>query len=226
MSLAPELDGAIEAIDYLVENNITVSAAHTAATYDDISRSYDHGLSMLTHFYSGMSSITRRGGFRILGAVESGYLIDDLYVEIISDNMHLPPLLLDYIFRFKRHDRIISCSDSMRAAGLSDGPSILGPKHNGLDVIVEGGIAKLYDRSAFAGSVATGERMLKTIASKLGAVEASKILSLNPAKTIGCEHELGFIEIGKSADFIIADTEFNIKKVILNGEEVPDEYND
>ncbi len=226
VSLAPELDGAIEAIDYLVENNITVSAAHTAATYDDISMSYDHGLSMLTHFYSGMSSITRRGGFRILGAVESGYLIDDLYVEIISDNMHLPPLLLDYIFRFKRHDRIISCSDSMRAAGLSDGPSILGPKQNGLDVIVEGGIAKLYDRSAFAGSVATGERMLKTIASKLGAVEASKLLSLNPAKTIGCEHELGSIEVGKSADFIIADTEYNIKKVILNGEEVPDEYND
>ncbi len=225
VSLAPELDGAIEVIDYLAKNNIRVSAAHTAATYDDISKAYDHGLSLLTHFYSGMSSITRKGGFRILGAVESGYLIDDLYVEIISDNMHLPPSLLDFIFRFKRHDRIISCSDSMRAAGLGDGPSILGPKHNGLDVIVEGGIAKLYDRTAFAGSVATGEVILKTIASKLGPVEASRIISLYPAKTVGFDKVLGSIEIGKSADLIITDKEFNIKKVILNGEVVNEHNN-
>ena len=113
----------------------------------------------------------------------------------------------------------------MRAAGLGDGPSILGPKHNGLDVIVEGGIAKLYDRTAFAGSVATGEVILKTIASKLGPVEASRIISLYPAKTVGFDKVLGSIEIGKSADLIITDKEFNIQKVILNGEVVNEHNN-
>lgn len=218
-SVAPELPGAIEFIREVSKNGITVSCGHTNATYDQISEAYDNGASELTHFYSGMSSIRREGGFRILGAVEAGYLIDDIYVEIISDGMHLPPELLEFIFRFKRKDRIVGCSDSMRGAGMPSGPSILGPKGNGMPVIIEDGIAKLPDRTCFAGSVATGERMIRTLAltMKLKLEEVAAVLSLQPAKTIGIEHYIGSIEKGKYADLLLFDSGMNLKRVFIGG---------
>ena len=131
-SFAPELDGAEEGMDRLNAEEVMLSAAHTSAAYDDISRAYDHGLKMLTHFYSGMSTITKNKGKKILGTVESGYLIDDLYTEIIPDGYHLPPKLLKFIFRFKRNERITGCSDSMRAARMEEGPS---PQSQSLSII-------------------------------------------------------------------------------------------
>jgi N-acetylglucosamine-6-phosphate deacetylase len=222
ISLAPEMDKDYQVTRYLSKNGILVSGAHTHATYDQISKAYDNGLRELTHFYSGMSSIVRVGGFRVLGCVESGYLIDDLYVEIIADGMHLPPELLDFIFRFKRHDRIVACSDSMRGAGMKDGQSILGPKKHGTDVIIEDGIAKMPDRSCFAGSIATGERLFKTLNNimKLDLVETAKILALQPAKTIGFDHLVGSIKEGKKADFVLLDKEKAPWKVFLDGKEV------
>ena len=82
-SVAPERPGAMKFIEDMVKQGIVVSAAHTAATYDIMSEAYDRGLTLLTHFYSGMSTITRRGGFRVLGAVESGYLIDGMNLELM-----------------------------------------------------------------------------------------------------------------------------------------------
>lgn len=216
---APELEGAKDFVSFITQNGILASAGHTEATYDEISEQYDMGLRELTHFYSGMSGIRRVGGFRVLGAIESGYLLDDLYVELICDGMHLPPDLLRYIFRFKRHDRIIACSDSMRGAGMSDGPSILGSKKDGTEVIIEDGIAKMLDRTCFAGSVATGIRMLKTLVSimEIEIVEASKYLSLYPAKTISMDKEIGSIEENKKADIVFIDKDLNIIDVLING---------
>ncbi len=221
-SVAPELNGALKFIRDITQEGILASGGHTDATYDEISRSYDAGLRMLTHFYSGMSGIKRVGGFRVLGAIEAGYLIDDLYVELIADGMHLPPDLLEYIFRFKKHDRITACTDSMRGAGLSDGPSILGPKNNGTECIIEDGIAKMPDRSCFAGSVATGDRLLRTLhqTMKMSMTEASKLLSLTPASLIGMDNETGSIKEGKDADLVIVDESCNIKKVFIDGIEI------
>lgn len=221
-SLAPELEGSFELIDTLVRNNILVSGGHTDANYDVISKAYDHGMNLLTHFYSGMSSLTRKGGFRVLGTIESGYLIDDLYVELISDGMHLPPELLKMIFKLKRHDRIISCSDSMRGAGLSDGWSILGPKNNGTDCIIEDGIAKMPDRTCFAASVATGDRLVRTLHCIAGLPldEVSRITSLQPAKLINMDSSIGSIKEGKAADILVCDEEINLYNVFVNGKEV------
>lgn len=222
VSLAPEMDEDCTVIDYLVKENINVSCAHSNATLDEVKKAYDHGLKELTHFYSGMSTITRHGGFRVLGCVESGYLLDDMYVELIGDGMHLPPALLDYIFRFKRHDRIVVCSDSMRGAGMKDGPSILGPRKNGTSVIIEDGIAKMPDRSCFAGSVATGERLFNTLYKimSLDVVEISRLLSLQPACTIGMDREIGSIEVGKKADLLIINEEGKIEKIYKEGVEI------
>jgi N-acetylglucosamine-6-phosphate deacetylase len=221
-SVAPELDGAMQMIETLSQQGVLISGAHTAATYADIAKAYERGMKQLTHFYSGMSALTRRGGFRVLGTIESGYLIDDLYVELISDGMHLPPELLQLIFKCKRHDRITVCSDSMRGAGLSDGPSILGPKANGTAVIIEDGIAKMPDRTCFAGSVATGDRLARTLHKIVGLTmdEVGRIACLQPAKLIGMDDHIGSIAVGKRADLIICDDNITITSVFVDGKKV------
>lgn len=218
-SVAPELEGALEMIGRLSKEGVLISAGHTAATYDDISKAYDCGMRLLTHFYSGMSTITRKGGFRVLGTVEGGYLIDDLDIELICDGMHLPPELLAMIFKLKRNDRIIACSDSMRGAAMPSGPSVLGPKHNGTACIIEDGIAKMPDRTCFAGSVATGDRLVRTLYKTMGMKmeQVSRLASLRPAQLIGMDSEIGSIREGKKADLLICDEDVNLKHVLIDG---------
>ncbi len=81
---------------------------------------------MATHFYSGMSGVMRRNGYRYAGVIESGYLIDEMDVEVIADGIHLPAPLLKLIYKIKGADHIALITDAMRAAGMPEGDSILG----------------------------------------------------------------------------------------------------
>jgi N-acetylglucosamine-6-phosphate deacetylase len=221
-SLAPELPGALEMVDALLSSGIKFSAGHTNATYEQMSEAFDHGITHLTHFYSAMSTITRKDGFRVLGVVESGYLINGLTLEIIADGMHLPPALLCLIFQSKAHDQICSCTDSMRAAGMGPGPSILGPINGGQEVVVEEGIAKMPDRSCFAGSVATCDRLVRTLMEHVGLSlwEAVRSASLLPARFMGLEAQTGSIALGKQADLLVFDDRINIYHIYVSGNEV------
>lgn len=218
-SLAPELPGALEMADRLIPMGVMLSAGHTAATYDQLQAAFDHGIRHLTHFYSGMSTITRKGGFRVLGAIESGYLIDGLTVELIADGMHLPPELLRLILKCKDHDQICLCTDSMRGAGMPEGPSILGPIKGGQNVIIEDGIAKMPDRTCFAGSVATTDRLVRVMVYQAGLSlwEAVKMITLLPARFIGMEAEKGSIAVGKDADLVLFDQDINVSAVYVGG---------
>ena len=221
-SLAPELEGALQMADKLVPMGIRLSAAHTAATYEQMSEAFDHGINHLTHFYSAMSTITRRNGFRILGVVESGYLIDGLTLEVIADGMHLPPALLRLVYQAKKSEQICACTDSMRAAGLPEGPSILGPIEGGTAVIVEDGIAKMPDKSCFAGSVATCDRMVRTLMRDAGLPlwEAVRASSYLPASFMGLGETTGSIRVGKQADLLVFDRDIAVKRVFVSGKEV------
>ncbi len=218
-SLAPELEGALQMADKLVPMGIHLSAAHTSATYEQMSEAFDHGINHLTHFYSAMSTITRKNGFRILGVVESGYLIDGLTLEVIADGMHLPPPLLRLIYQAKKSEQICACTDSMRAAGLDEGPSILGPIEGGTAVIVEDGIAKMPDKTCFAGSVATCDRMVRTLMrdAKLPLWEAVRASSYLPALFMGLGEDTGSIAVGKQADLLIFNENITIQQVFISG---------
>ncbi len=220
-SLAPELDGALKMADILVKEGIHPSAAHTSATYEEMSEAFDHGITHLTHFYSAMSTITRRGGFRILGVIESGYLIDGLTVEIIADGLHLPPPLLRLIFKCKKGDEICTTTDSMRAAGLGPGPTILGPINGGTAAIVEDGIAKMPDHSGFAGSVATTDRLVRVLMEHVGLSlpAAVRATSLLPARFMGLGEKTGSIAVGKASDLILFDDAINVTRVFVSGVE-------
>ncbi|WMJ84525.1 N-acetylglucosamine-6-phosphate deacetylase [Oscillospiraceae bacterium LTW-04] len=218
-SFAPELPGALEMADRLADSGILLSAAHTSATFEQMQQAFEHGITHLTHFYSAMSSIVRINGMRTLGVVESGYLLDGLTLEIISDGIHLPPNLLRMILRCKDHNAICLCTDSMRGAGMPDGPSILGSKKDGQKVIVEDGIALMPDRSCFAGSVATTDRLVRVMVYQAGLSvwEAVKMMSLNPARFVNMDSKIGSLEVGKQADLVLFDNDISIKSVYVSG---------
>ena len=106
-----------------------------------------------------MSTIVRKAGFRHAGIVESAYLYDELSSEIIADGCHLPAPLLQLAYRHIGPQRLVLVTDAMRGAGQTQGESILGSLENGQRVILEDGVAKMPDRTAFAGSICTADRL-------------------------------------------------------------------
>ena len=162
-SAAPELPGAIEFGKYVTSKGVLAAIAHTDAVYDEVIKAFENGYTLATHFYSAMSGVTRRNAYRFAGVVETAYLLDEMDVEIIADGVHLPAPLLKLIYKIKGTEHTALITDAMRAAGMPEGDSILGHKEHGLRVLVEDGVAKLPDRTAFAGSVSTADRLVRTM---------------------------------------------------------------
>ncbi|MGN6193589.1 MAG: N-acetylglucosamine-6-phosphate deacetylase [Ginsengibacter sp.] len=219
-SAAPELEGALDFGKYLKAHHILPAIAHTDAVYEDVVKAFENGYTLATHFYSAMSGVTRRNAFRYAGVIESVYLMDEIDVEIISDGVHLPEPLLKLIYKIKGSERIALITDAMRAAGTQSHESILGSRENGLKVIVEGGVAKLPDRTSFAGSVATTNRLVRTMIQMAGVsiIEAVKMMTLTPARIMKVDKQKGSITAGKDADIVIFDNEIDIKTAIVKGE--------
>lgn len=221
-SAAPELEGAMEFARYLKSVGVLPAIAHTDAIYEEVQEAFENGYTLLTHFYSGMSGVTRRNAYRYAGVIESGYLIDELDVEIIADGVHLPPPLLKLIYKIKGPSRIALITDAMRGAGMGSGESILGDLNDGIKVIIEDGVAKLPDRSAFAGSVATADRLVRTMHQDagIGLLETVQMITSTPARIIGLSDVKGSITVGKDADIVIFDKDINIINTIIQGKSI------
>ncbi len=218
-SAAPEIDGAMEFGRFLTQKGMLAAIGHSDATSEEVAEALENGFSHLTHLYSGMSGVMRKNAFRYAGVIESAYLYDQLTVEIIADGIHLPPSLLQLIYKQIGPARIALITDSMRAAGLSLGESILGSLRDGLKVIVEDGVAKLPDRTAFAGSVATADRCVRTMVQLAGVplLHAVQMMTSTPARICKVDGCKGTLTVGKDADVIVFDENIQIKNVIING---------
>lgn len=218
-SFAPELEGAEEFAAELKKRGIVASIGHTNATFHECDAAYRSGASLMTHFYSCMSTVSRRNAYRYAGVIEYGYIQDGMDLEIIADGIHVPQDLLHLLLKIKGIERICLVTDSMRAAGMPEGPSILGGLADGQDVIVEDGVAKLMDRSAFAGSVATADRLVRTMVQIAGCpiADAVRMITENPARIMGISSSKGSLKPGMDADVVIFDDSINIKKTIING---------
>ena len=173
----------------------------------------------MTHFFSCMSTILKRNSRKFAGTIEYGYYQDGIYVEIIADGHHVPQNLLRMIAKIKGVEKVVLVTDSMRAAGMPEGPSILGGLESGQPVIVEEGVAKLQDRSAFAGSVATADLLVRTMVqlADCSMGNAVRMLTENPARVMGIADRKGSLKAGLDADVIIFDENVNIKKTIIEG---------
>lgn len=222
-SMAPELPGAAEFGKFLTEKGVLASIGHTNAIYDDVLVAFESGFNLLTHFYSSMSTITRNSeGYRQLGVIESGYVIDDMNVELIADGHHLPKEILKLVYKSKGADKIALVTDSMRGAGMPDGDTVLGNRDTGLKCIIDNGVAKLPDKTAFAGSIATTNQLVRVMykTADVPLVDAVKMMTLTPAKLMGIDSYKGSIAVGKDADLVIFDDDINISMTIVEGKTV------
>jgi N-acetylglucosamine-6-phosphate deacetylase len=218
-SAAPELKGGIAFGQYLRSKGILAALAHTDAVYEEALEAFENGYTLATHLYSGMSGVTRRNAFRYAGVIESAFLIDEMDVEIIADGIHLPSPLLKLVYKIKGADKIALITDAMRAAGMPPGESVLGNIDTGLKVIVEDGVAKLPDRSSFAGSVATADRLVRTMIrlADVPLIDAIRMITSTPARIMGVGDKKGSLIAGKDADIVIFDRDINIEMTIIKG---------
>ena len=222
-SIAPELPGALELGRLLQSKGILPSIAHTSALYEDVIEAYESGFSLITHFYSCMNGVTRRNAYRHAGCIEAGYLIDGMTLEVICDGIHVPKELLQLIIKIKGTDKVVLCTDSMRGAGMPDGTkSILGSLEKGQEVIIEDGVAKMPDRTCFAGSVATTDRLVRTMHFLAGqpVTDSVRMLTENPAKLMGLGDRKGRIQKGYDADIVVCDKDLYARQTYVSGKRV------
>ncbi len=212
---APEYDDGSFCAE-LVSRGIVASAGHTDAKYEDMARAIDNGCSLITHLYSCTSTVTRKQGFRSLGVIESAYLRDELFVELIADGKHLPPDLIKMILKIKGKDKVALITDSLHLAGTDIKEGVMA----GTPFIIEEGVCRLADRSAFAGSIATQDRLVRVLTREVGesVVDSVKMLTEVPARILGLNK--GKLECGYDADIIAFDDDICVSFVVVGGERV------
>ena len=222
VSAAPELEGTLELGKELSRRGILASIGHTNASSEECEAAAKAGYSLMTHFYGAMSSVVRKNAFRVAGAVEAGYLMDDMDVEIIADGCHLPTSLLRLIYKIKGPQHIALCTDAIRAAGMPEGEYLLGSQSSGQRIIVEDGVAKLPDRSAFAGSTATTDRLVHTMAAVpgVGLENAVRMMTATPARILGLQGKKGVLAKGADADIVLFDSGVNVRRTLVAAETI------
>jgi N-acetylglucosamine-6-phosphate deacetylase len=222
-SAAPELKGAVEFGKYISSKGVLAAIAHTDAIYEEVLEAFQQGgFTLATHFYSAMSGVTRRNAFRYAGVIESAYLLDEMDVEIIADGVHLPAPLLKLVYKLKGPGRIALITDAMRAADMPAGDSVLGSLKNGLSVLVEDGVAKLPDRTAFAGSVATADRLIRTMLemAEVPLIECIRMISETPARIMNIQDKKGTLAPGKDADIVIFNDQIEVQQTFVMGKSI------
>ncbi len=210
---APEKDKDNTFVRDITAKGVLAATAHSSAEYDDILRAYKDGNSLITHLYSCTSTITRHQGFRHLGIVESAYLLDDIYVEAIADGCHLPLDLLKMIIKLKGTDKVCLITDALRPGGIGEE----GKEYTDCPVpfVIEDGVAKLLDRSAFAGSIATSDILLKTaVKAGFSIADTVKMMTETPAAVMKLNTK-GKIEAGFDAQFTVFDKNLNIVDIAI-----------
>lgn len=216
-SYSPELDNNYQFLSALIKSGVVPAAAHTDASCTQMLAAADRGCELITHLYSCTSTIKREKGFRTAGVTEAAYLSDLISSELIADGKHLPAELMRLAYKCIGTERLALVTDAMRAAGHNEKQSFIGKKGSGVACIIEDGVAKLPDRTAFAGSIATAEVLLRTcIAAGIPLIGAVKMLTATPARIMRLKYK-GAIKRGFAADIVIFDKDINIKQVILQG---------
>lgn len=212
---APENDTDGVFCKYLKEHGIVPSAGHTNAIYDDMCVAMENGCNLITHLYSCTSTVTRKQGFRRLGVLETAFLSDDIYAEIIADGRHLPAELIRLILKIKGTDRVLLTTDSLAIAGtdIKEGVMV------STEFIVEDGVCKLKDRSAFAGSIATADVLVRVLVKEVGVdmTDAVKMITKVPAEVM--QLNKGVLANGKDADIVVFDEDIRIDSVFVMGQQ-------
>ena len=219
---APELEGGMEFGRALRDAGITGCMGHSDATFAQVEEAMRNGYSCVVHLYSVMSTVTRDMGFRRGGLVEAGLLLDDLDVEIICDGCHLPPELIRLAVKCKGYDKLMLVSDCGPLGGYPEGEYEVDFGPMKLKVVIEDGVCKPSARNCFLGSVATGDRLVRTVWKQAGVPlwGAVRMATKTPARHCGYAGIKGELTPGADADLVIFDSNVDIQAVYLMGKTV------
>jgi N-acetylglucosamine-6-phosphate deacetylase len=215
--LAPELPGALDLVSKLARAGIVPAAGHSSAQDEQVRAAMRVGLRHVTHIWSAMSSVIREGPWRKPGLLEAALTFDELSVEMICDNKHLPPTLMQLAHKCIGADRLCAISDATSGAGLPEGARF---KMGGMEYEVRDGVGMMFDRSAFAGSSTLLNEMIPVLINVVGIplVDAIRMMTLTPARVIGVADRIGSIAPGKAADLAIFDDDWRAWRVMIRGE--------
>ena len=211
VDIAPECDGAEDFVKE-VQPICPVSIAHTAAGYDEACAAIEWGVRHVTHLYNAQSGLTHRSP-GVVGAVFDKTREYGVRAELICDGFHIHPAALRIAFAQLGEDNSVIISDSMCAAGHVDGEYDLG----GQTVYVKDGKALLADGTIAASTSNVYEELKNVISFGIPLKQAVKSATINPARAIRVDNETGSIAVGKNADLLVVDDDFNIVLVIVKG---------
>jgi N-acetylglucosamine-6-phosphate deacetylase len=218
VTIAPELPGALEAIETFHKRKINVSGGHSDAWDQDARAAFDRGMRSVTHTFNCMSSARRRGIYRAAGLLEFALSTAEISCELIADGHHVSSTLMKMLYRAKRAGGICLVTDATAGAGLADGSefSLLGR-----DCMVENGVCLLADRSALAGSAARMVELVRTMVDEVNVPlgEAVAMATENPARAIDLQSK-GRLVVGADADFVVLSPQLDVMQTFIGGEEV------
>ena len=206
ITIAPEHDGAADAIRRFAEAGVRVAVGHTGADFATSLAAFDAGASILTHAFNGMRGIHHRAPGPVVAAMRA----DHVTLELINDGVHVHPDVVKLAFA-GAPGRVTLITDAMAAAGSADGTYLLGS----LEVIVEAGVARLAQGGSIAGSTLTQDEALRraVVDSGIPLEQAVAALTSIPAAAIGRERDLGRLEPGFAADAVLLGDALDVQAV-------------
>lgn len=220
MAIAPELNSAEEVIVHAVNKGVTISLAHTDADYATMKKAVEWGATQVTHLFNGMRPLHHREP----GVAGAGLMLDELAVELICDGHHVHPDLIKWVFKIKPEGKVIMITDSMCAAGCPNGEYYLGK----LPVLMHNGQVHLKLDDGSLGSLAGSSLTMIDALSRTVAFTGKEIadivpaLTIHPATQIGVQDRKGSIELGKDADLVLIDDDFQVHQTYVLGWQVYD----
>lgn len=208
VTIAPELPGALALIESLASDGVIAAMGHSDADYEQALRGIAAGSRHATHLFNAMPPLLHRHPGLVGAALEAG-----ITCELINDGRHVHPAIVRLVFDLIDSPALVT--DAIDATGFGDGRFDLG----GQEVIVTDGEARLAATGSLAGSTLTMDVALRNAvkASGLSIERASAAASLNPARALGVEDELGSIAPGKCADLVVLDDDLRVTGVMANG---------
>ena len=218
VTLAPELPGALEAIEVFRGRGIGVSGGHSDAWDEDAQAAFDRGMRSVTHAFNCMSSARRRGVYRVAGLLEFSLSEPDISCELIADSHHASPTLMKMLYRAKGPHGICLVTDATAGAGLPEGSRFA---LFGKDCIVENGVCLLADHSALAGSAARMIDLVRIMVREVNVPlnEAIAMATENPARAIALETK-GRLTVGADADLVVLSPQLDVARTFRSGEQI------
>lgn len=223
-TVAPELPGAEGFVRACRARGIRCNTGHSHATFEQMEKAVGWGVRHIDHLFCAMSDRARlrltqtypmRGG-----VLEATLYFDELTTEVIADGKHLQRELLQLALKIKGRDRLALVTDCNRALDMPDGPYMMGPLDGGEPVFKGDGVGQMPDRKSLASSVVGMDHCVRTFHRLTGAplVDVIRMATLTPARIAGWDKEIGSIEVGKRADFVVLSKELEVRQVYIDGQ--------